>query len=73
LRQFFWETELRTIPQGHKDYRKIEQEKAKIVKNIYPIIGKYLLVDFNDYFFARRGVEKSILKKEKELKKIKYG
>jgi thymidylate synthase ThyX len=73
LRQFFWETELRTIPQGHKDYRKIEQEKAKIVKNIYPIIGKYLLVDFNDYFFARRGIEKGILKKEKELKKIKYG
>jgi len=72
LRQFFWESELRTIPQGHRDYRKIEQIKAKIVKEIYPLIGKYLLVNFDDYFFSRRSIEKNISKKEEELKNINY-
>ncbi len=68
LRSFFWETELRTIPEGHPDYRKIEQEKIKLVQKIYPLIGKYLLVDMNDYDFARRGVSGKIKKKEQELK-----
>lgn len=68
LRSFFWETELRTIPEGHPDYRKIEQEKIKLVQKIYPLIGKYLLVDMNDYDFARRGVSGKIEKKEQELK-----
>jgi thymidylate synthase ThyX len=54
LRQFFWETELRTTSQGHPHYRKIEQEKAKIIQKIYPLISKYLLVDFQDYEFSRR-------------------
>jgi thymidylate synthase ThyX len=67
LREFFWETELRTTPQGHPHYRKIEQEKAKIIQKIYPLISKYLLVDFQDYEFARR---ESVKKIEKKLKKI---
>jgi thymidylate synthase ThyX len=67
LREFFWETELRTIPQGHPHYRKIEQEKAKIIQKIYPLISKYLLVDFQDYEFARR---ESVKKIEEKLKKI---
>ena len=74
LREFFWESELRTISQGHPDYRQIEQQKALIVKKIYPLIGKYLLVDFNQYDFARR--EENSQVKEKEilnfLKKVKY-
>jgi thymidylate synthase ThyX len=65
LRQFFWETELRTTPQGHPHYRKIEQEKAKIIQKIYPLISKYLLVDFQDYEFSRR---ESIKKIEEKLK-----
>lgn len=67
LRQFFWETELRTTSQGHPDYRKIEQKKAKILKKIYPLIGKYLLVDFRDYELARSQSQKEIEKKKKEL------
>jgi thymidylate synthase ThyX len=67
LREFFWETELRTTPQGHPHYRKIEQEKAKIIQKIYPLISKYLLVDFQDYEFARR---ESVKKIEEKLKKI---
>ncbi len=70
LRQFFWETELRTIPQGHPDYRKIEQEKAKIIQKIYPLLGKYLLVDFGNYDFARRQTFDKIEKKEQELKDL---
>ncbi len=68
LRGFFWEAELRTIPEGHPDYRKIEHEKIALIKNIYPLIGKYLLVDMNDYDFARRMAAKQIEKKEQELK-----
>jgi thymidylate synthase ThyX len=67
LREFFWETELRTTPQGHPHYRKIEQKKAKIIQKIYPLISKYLLVDFQDYEFARR---ESVKKIEEKLKKI---
>jgi thymidylate synthase ThyX len=67
LRQFFWETELRTTPQGHPHYRKIEQEKARIIQKIYPLISKYLLVDFQDYEFARRESVKKIEEKLKEI------
>ncbi len=70
LRQFFWESELRTISQGHPDYRKIEQEKGRIIQRIYPLIGKYLLIDFNDYDFARRQAFEKIQQKEKELKNL---
>jgi thymidylate synthase ThyX len=69
LREFFWEAELRTIPQGHPDYRQIEKQKAKIIQKIYPLISKYLLVDFEDYDFARRESIEKIEKKEKEILK----
>ena len=68
LRSFFWETELRTIPEGHPDYRKIEQKKIKLVQKIYPLISKYLLVDMGSYDFARRKTQEKIQKKEQELK-----
>jgi hypothetical protein len=61
LRSFFWETELRTIPEGHPDYRKIEHEKINLVRKIYPLIGKYLLVDMANYDFARRKVAERIV------------
>ena len=69
LRSFFWEAELRTIPQGHPDYRKIEQDKIKLIEKIYPLLSKYLLVDMHDYDFARRGDSAQIQRKEEELKK----
>ena len=68
MRAFFWEAELRTTSQGHPDYRKVEQEKARQIQAIYPLISKYLMVDFNDYDFARRGDTKKIESKEQELK-----
>jgi thymidylate synthase ThyX len=68
LRAFFWEAELRTIPTGHPDYRKIEQEKVKLVRGIYPILGKFVLADMRNYDFARRDTQSEIEKKENELR-----
>lgn len=69
LRQAFWETELRTISQGHPDYRIIEQKKYELIKSKFPLISKYMLVDMNDYAVARRGTEEAIQKKEESLMK----
>jgi thymidylate synthase ThyX len=67
FRQLFWETELRTISQGHPDYRFIEQEKYRLVKERFPLLASFMLVDVNEYSIARRGTEKQILEKEKRL------
>jgi thymidylate synthase ThyX len=67
FRQLFWETELRTVSQGHPDYRFIEQEKYRLVKEKFPLIASFMLVDVNDYTIARRGTEEQILAKEKKL------
>lgn len=67
LRAFFWQSELRTTSQGHPNYRKIEQEKAKLIKKVYPLIGSFLMVDFEDYDFARRGTIEKIEQREKKL------
>ncbi|OGZ58645.1 MAG: hypothetical protein A3B96_03735 [Candidatus Spechtbacteria bacterium RIFCSPHIGHO2_02_FULL_43_15b] len=68
VRQFFWEGELRTISQGHPDYRKIEQEKFRLAAKVYPLIARFAKFDMNDYEVARRGAEESIKKKEEFLR-----
>jgi len=68
LRSFFWEVELRTGPQGHPDYRRISQEKVKLVQKVYPLLSEYLKVDMNDYDFARREIQQSINQKEASIK-----
>ena len=67
FRQLFWEAELRTVSQGHPDYRFIEQEKYRLIKEKFPLIASYMLVDSNDYAIARRGTEEKILEKEKRI------
>jgi thymidylate synthase ThyX len=67
FRQLFWEAELRTISQGHPDYRFIEQEKYRLVKEKFPMLASFMLVDMSDYTVARRGTEEQILAKEKRL------
>jgi thymidylate synthase ThyX len=67
FRQLFWETELRTISQGHPDYRFIEQEKYRLVKEKFPLTASFMLVDMNDYAIARRGTEEKIAEKEKAI------
>ncbi len=67
FRQLFWETELRTISQGHPTYRTIEQEKYKLVRSKFPLLSKYMLVDMNDYSIARRGTEENMERKEERI------
>ncbi|MBU6500599.1 MAG: FAD-dependent thymidylate synthase [Patescibacteria group bacterium] len=67
FRQMFWEAELRTISQGHPNYRHVEQEKYRLVKEKFPLLGELMLVDMNEYDFARRGVEKQIEAKEERI------
>ncbi|MEK7503295.1 MAG: FAD-dependent thymidylate synthase [Patescibacteria group bacterium] len=67
FRQLFWETELRTTSQGHPNYRFIEQEKYRLVKEKFPLLAEFMLVDMNKYDIARRGTEKRIEEKEKKI------
>jgi thymidylate synthase ThyX len=67
FRQLFWEAELRTVSQGHPDYRFIEHEKYRLIKEKFPLIASYMLVDTGDYAVARRGTEERILEKEKRI------
>jgi thymidylate synthase ThyX len=67
FRQLFWEAELRTISQGHPDYRFIEQEKYRLIKERFPLIAETMLVDMNDYAIARRGTEERIEEKERRI------
>jgi thymidylate synthase ThyX len=67
FRQLFWEAELRTISQGHPDYRYIEHEKYRLVKEKFPLLASYMLVDTQDYAIARRGTEERIQDREKRI------
>jgi thymidylate synthase ThyX len=67
FRQLFWETELRTISQGHPDYRFIEQEKFRLVREKFPLISPHILIDMADYPIARRGTEEKIQNKEAQI------
>ncbi|RJP43774.1 thymidylate synthase [Candidatus Parcubacteria bacterium] len=67
FRQFFWEAELRTISQGHPDYRFIEHEKYRLAKEKFPLLAGFMLIDMNDYRIARRGTEEKIKEKEEML------
>lgn len=70
LRSCFWEMELRTIPEGHPDYRHIEQEKFKLLEKAYPLITEYMRVNMGEYDFARRGQEEKIQEKLAALEKM---
>ena len=64
LRELSWEAELRTGPQGHPDYRKIEQQKVELVRSVHPtLVAALKFVDFNEYELARRESEKRIDRK----------
>lgn len=67
LRECFWEVELRTIPEGHPDYRHIEQGKFRLLEKAYPLIAEHIRVNMGEYDFARRGQEAKIQKKMQQL------
>lgn len=70
IRSCFWEMELRTIPEGHPDYRHIEQEKFRLLEQAYPLIAKHMRVNMGEYDFARRGQEEKIQQKLQALEKM---
>ncbi|OGY08402.1 MAG: hypothetical protein A2782_01320 [Candidatus Blackburnbacteria bacterium RIFCSPHIGHO2_01_FULL_43_15b] len=64
LRELGWEAELRTGPQGHPDYRIVEQEKVRLVAGVHPtLISALKFVDNKSYDLARRESEKRIDKR----------
>lgn len=69
LRQLDWEIPLRTIPEGHPDYRLIEQEKFRLLEQVYPLLCEYIKVNMSHYDFARRGQAEKIARKERKLQK----
>ena len=74
MREVCWETELRTGPQGHPDYRKIEQEKVKLVQSVHPALAMALkFVDFKQYDLARRESENRIDRKMAKIVAGKLG
>ena len=60
--------ELRTVPQGHPDYRKVAQNMFKLIKKTHPNLSKIIkFVDLNEYKLERLESEKRIEEKRKKL------
>ena len=73
LREVYYLTELRSISQGHPDYRKIAQLIFQKVKEVHPNLMEFAkFVDMKDYPLERLAAEMKTDKKIEELKK-KYG
>jgi hypothetical protein len=70
VRECFWEMELRTIPEGHPDYRHIEQQKFRLFEQVYPLLARHMRVNMGEYDFARRGQEEKIQEKLKSLNRM---
>ena len=61
--------ELRSVPQGHPDYRKVAQQMYRLIEQVHPNLAKGLkFVDLKDYALERFDAEK-----RKEIKKQTVG
>ena len=61
--------ELRTVPQGHKDYRKVAQDMFKQINKVHPNLSKIIkYVDLKEYELERFESEKRTEEKRKRLK-----
>ncbi|MEK6808923.1 MAG: FAD-dependent thymidylate synthase, partial [Nanoarchaeota archaeon] len=70
LRELCHLTELRTMRQGHSDYRRIAQKMYSKVKAVHPVLAKNIrFVDMNEYSLERIEAEKKIDTKLEEIKK----
>ena len=60
--------ELRTVPQGHIDYRKVAQDMFKQINKVHPTLSKIMkYVDTNEYELERFESEKRTEEKRKKL------
>ncbi|MBI4014838.1 MAG: FAD-dependent thymidylate synthase [Candidatus Aenigmarchaeota archaeon] len=72
-RELYHLTELRTVQQGHPDYRRICQKMARLAQGAHPAVFKNMrFVDFNSYAMERSEAEKRIDRKMEDMDK-KYG
>ena len=61
--------ELRTIPQGHVDYRRVAQQMFKQINKVHPNLSKIMkYVDMKEYDLERFESEKRTEEKRKKLK-----
>ena len=62
--------ELRTVPQGHADYRQVAQQMYKQINKVHPNLSKIMkFVDLKEYDLERFESEKRTEEKRKKLKK----
>ena len=62
--------ELRTIPQGHIDYRRVAQEMYKQINKVHPNLSKIMkFVDLKEYDLERFESEKRTEDKRQKIKK----
>ena len=62
--------ELRTVPQGHIDYRRIAQEMFNQINKVHPSLSKIIkFVDLKEYDLERFESEKRTEEKRKNIKK----
>src|ERR687896_1711464 len=68
LREATHMIELRTVPQGHPDYRYICQEIFKKIRDVHPILSQGIkFVDLRKYELERFFAEKNVEKKRRGL------
>ena len=61
--------ELRTVPQGHVDYRKVAQQMFRQINKVHPILSEIMkFVDMKEYDLERFESEKRTEEKRKKLK-----
>ena len=69
LREACHLVELRTVPQGHADYRKVAQDMFKQIKRVHPHLSKIIkFVDLKEYDLERFESEKRTEAKRKIVK-----
>ncbi len=61
--------ELRTVPQGHVDYRRVAQQMFKQINKVHPVLSEIMkFVDMKEYDLERFESEKRTEEKRKKLK-----
>jgi thymidylate synthase ThyX len=72
LREAYHFCELRSMRQGHTDYRKVAQDMSKLIKSVHPRLAEDMkFVDYGKYEFERLEAEKKIDGKLEALKSKK--
>lgn len=73
LREAYHFCELRSMQQGHPDYRHIAQQMYSEILRVHPLLGRHMtFVDMKEYAFERLEAEKKLDMKLEEVRK-KYG